>query len=150
MALWVHYYYYYVNTLLPTLSAGINNVFCSFELSLWMSRFGNFRWTWVQFPSVPYLHSWPSGWRHRTHNPFSSRNITGSNPVECILSILILFFLRRLETSTCLIHSVMINVETKTVPKVNCKHEGNRTLDFQNRNLTLYPLSYTLLLFYLL
>ena len=29
--------------------------------------------------------------------------------------------------------------------KLNYKHEGNRTLDFQSRNLMLYPLSYMLL-----
>ena len=28
----------------------------------------------------------------------------------------------------------------------NLKHEGNRTLDIQNRNLMLYPLSYMLLI----
>ena len=30
--------------------------------------------------------------------------------------------------------------------KEDYKHEGNRTLDFQNRNLMLYPLSYMLLI----
>lgn len=37
------------------------------------------------------------------------------------------------------------NQNSPKVLKLNHKHEGNRTLDFQNRNLMLYPLSYTLL-----
>ena len=34
---------------------------------------------------------------------------------------------------------------TQEILKLNYKHEGNRTLGFQNRNLMLYPLSYMLL-----
>ena len=50
------------------------------------------------------------------------------------------------------------NVETKTAPMKlnysknvnNAKHEGNRTPDFQNRNLMLYPLSYMLIILLIL
>ena len=52
------------------------------------------KWTWVQIPPVPELklvsmHLWPSGRRHRTHNPYLVRDNAGSNPAGCNLSNII-------------------------------------------------------------
>jgi hypothetical protein len=54
-----------------------------------MSSLYLIKWTWVQIPPVPQalslfqLHLWPSGRRHRTHNPYLARDTAGSNPAGC-------------------------------------------------------------------